>query len=151
MNEQLKLTFHPSFHPSLDFTLKIGKDTGVLSYRKYDQGNPLMNAPFTAGYDIFNCEVGGDAYLKFVETIRGVNFNDHKRPLREGVVLDGIKISVEYISISSDTVRLDFYTPHRETCGMEYKLFDGFFEFAESVLEKENRLEYIRDLKSYFD
>ena len=57
MTEQLKLTFHPSFHPSLDLTLKMEKDIGVVSYRVYDPKNPLMCAPFTAGIDIFTLAV----------------------------------------------------------------------------------------------
>ena len=34
---------------------------------------------------------------------------------------------------------------------MEYKLFNGFFEFAKKNVKEKKRLEYIKDLKGYLD
>jgi len=147
MAEQLKLTFHPPFHPSLDFTLKMEKDTGVMIYRVYDPQNPLMKEPFTAGFDTLTCVVGGKAYAKFVETIRSVNFKDHKNPPRTGIILDETKVEVQYISTAFHTGKLDFKLYDRALFKMEFQLLDGFFEFAENVLEETKRLEFIRDLK----
>jgi hypothetical protein len=117
MPQQLKLTFHPSFHPSLDFTLKMDKDTGVVSYRLYDPTNPLMNAPFAVGFDALTLAVGGKTYLNFAEIIRSFTFKDYKSRPKEGmIVIDGIKTSTQYISSAVDTGMLELKSPGHTLC-----------------------------------
>lgn len=148
MKEQLKLTFHPSFHPSLDFNLEIREDAGVLNYRVYDSQNPLMNGPFVSGLDTFTCVVGGEAFIKFVEIIRSINYKDAFQTSKiDGIALDGVKVSVQYISNVTDSGKIAFDWTGGPICK---KLFDGFFEFAEEVLLAEHRLMYIKDLKKYY-
>lgn len=63
-----------------------------------------------------------------------------------------MKITIQYISTSMDSGTHDFFESFdRKRFQMEYKLFNGFFEFAEKNVEEKKRLEYIKDLKGYLD
>jgi hypothetical protein len=152
--EQLEMKFAPSFIPFLMFNLTMEKDSGEVTYYTLRPRNPLTGVPTkTIVYDSITLKVGGETYLKFAKTIRELDYKNYKDGTRAGEeMLDGLYAHFQYISASSDTTKLSFQSSNRKDTKIAYELIDGFFEFAETVFkENKTRLEYIGQLKKYFD
>jgi hypothetical protein len=147
--EQLQLDFHPSFHPYLDFKLTISNSVGILDYKTYRKRNPATGIPEKSEvYDSFRISVRDSNYLKFINTIRSLNFK-HKSLKQDG--LDGIMVYVKYISTVPDTSQFEFWSPNRTQFELEYKLLDAFFEFSEKTFIEPKQAMYFYELKRYFD
>jgi hypothetical protein len=151
VGEQLKLSFHPSFIPSLDFTLNIEKEKGEVIYKVYDHRIPPSDdTHWTNIIDTLSLTCNSKEYLKFVTIIKEIDFENYKRQ-EELIGLDGITTYVQYISNSSDTTKFDFWSLKRQDNQLEYKLLDAFFDFSEKTFKEKKQIDYLVALKEYYD
>lgn len=152
MQEQLKIRFKPSFIPHLDFSIILNEDKGHVLYKEYRPTNMLTGEPKQAIlYDSLEFEVKGVDYQKFVETIKEANLENYNSPKMEGFGLDGITTYVEYQLNPTKINKFDFWSPNRNVYVTEYKLLDGFFDFTDKLFEDRKQINYLEDLRGYFD
>ena len=130
--EQFKIMFSPSFIPALMFNLKMEKDSGEVTYCVFRSRNPFTNVPpQRIVYDSTTLKVGGEAYLKFIKIIRELDYKNYKSGKKEGeTMIDGLSAHFQYISITADTIKMDFLSSNRKETKVAYELIDGFFQFS---------------------
>ena len=70
----------------------------------------------------------------------------------ERLILDGIHGSVSKYHEGVVQEKLLIRSPDREAFELDYKILDAFFELVEpEVNDREDLMEYVEDIKSYFD
>ena len=152
MQEQLRIRFTPSFIPHLDFTVILNKDKGEVLYKVYRPTNiATSEPPQPILYDSLKFEVSGSDYQKFIENIKDINLENYKSPKMEGIGLDGITTYIEYQHDPTKISKFDFWSPSRKVYITEYKLLDGFFNFTDKIFKDKKQIEYLEDLRGYFD
>lgn len=150
----INLTFSPSFSWASNFTFEMNQNKAGLKVKIFKPAEPWEDGEKITILDSVFFSIKEEYYYKIKNIFKIESIKNYKQKSSRGI--DGLTVSVRKVDIYGDTIFIHFWSPSRADSSKipEYLIIDTFFYLAENIAIEHNNikyLEYIEDLKSYFD